>query len=185
MSVLFVNWKIVISVQLSYKCSRQTAYPNIDGLVQEKCNSSALAKELRFFFTNPSICVSTSFTIWVTAIVDWNYQLITLSPSNTREVTTHIIVTLQADLLSGQTVSEHNKKHTLTRTHCSGLFVWQTVCFQILLQTLKQFNGQLLTIKLCQCLEQNFKTTSSVGQVAQEKSLVLMTSEGVRNFSKY
>ena len=29
---------------------------NIDGLVQERCNSSALAMELRLFGTNPSIC---------------------------------------------------------------------------------------------------------------------------------
>ena len=29
---------------------------DIDGLVQERCNSSALAVELRLSFTNPSIC---------------------------------------------------------------------------------------------------------------------------------
>ena len=36
-------------------CTHQTSYIHIDGLVQERCNSSALAMELRLSCTNPSI----------------------------------------------------------------------------------------------------------------------------------
>ena len=39
------------------------ALSHIDGLVQERCNSSALAMELRLSCTNPSICII--FSYWL------------------------------------------------------------------------------------------------------------------------
>ena len=48
---------------------------HFDGLVQERCNSSALAMELRFFCTNPSILFSprlSAFEIDL-SFADYNY----------------------------------------------------------------------------------------------------------------
>ena len=41
---------------ISYPCPRHLLVAHIDRLVQERCNSSALAMELRLSCTNPLIC---------------------------------------------------------------------------------------------------------------------------------
>ena len=54
-----------------YSCTSQVNFLkqiHIDGLMQEKCNSSALAVELRLSCTNPSIWTQTEFLLSIIAL---------------------------------------------------------------------------------------------------------------------
>ena len=53
-TMVYPNWKIKKGCIYQYTCSRIDGV-HIDGLVQERCNFSALAMELRLSCTNPSI----------------------------------------------------------------------------------------------------------------------------------
>ena len=76
--------KYFIVIQISFFSSGRVATGlHIDGLVQVRCNSSALAMELRHSCTNPSTCFSVSmrdkFTHWgrdkMCALCRWYIQM--------------------------------------------------------------------------------------------------------------